>query len=178
MIPARRSSHAWSRVPARILYDSTKEVWLGATTLNPAFADFAAHHGCALRCRAYRPRAPKGKVERAIGYVEESFLRGSSFADIDDLNAHAAAWVASVADARIHATTGERPAALLPRDREAMTPLSSVRPYAFVEREPRKVGAESTVRFAAAARACRRGWSGTASTSAAMRGGSSCAWAM
>jgi transposase len=143
----RRAFEHLGGVPARILYDNTKEVWLDPATLNPAFADFASHHGFApARCRAYRPRT-KGKVERAIGYVEESFLRGSSFADIDDLNARAAAWVASVADARIHATTGKRPAELLPRDREAMAPFSSLRPYVFVAREPRKVGAESTVRF-------------------------------
>lgn len=143
----RRAFEYFSGVPARILYDNTREVWLDPATLNPAFADFASHHGFVPgRCRAYRPRT-KGKVERAIGYLEESFLRGSSFADLDDLNAQAAAWTASVADVRVHATTGKLPADLLPRDREAMTPLCSLRPYAFVAREPRTVGAESTVRF-------------------------------
>lgn len=134
-------------MPSKILYDNTKEVWLDPQTLHPGFADFASHHGFApKRCRAYRPRT-KGKVERSIGYVEESFLRGSVFADLDDLNARASAWSDSVANVRLHATTGARPIDLFERERESLAPLSELRPYRFVEREPRIVGAESTVRF-------------------------------
>ena len=132
---------------AKILYDNTKEVWLDPSTLNPAFAEFAAHHGFVpKRCRAYRPRT-KGKVERSIQYVENSFLRGSVFADLDDLNSQAAAWSDSVADVRVHATTGERPIDLFAKERETLAPLSALRPYRFVARESRTVGSESTVRF-------------------------------
>jgi transposase len=134
-------------VPAKILYDNTKEVWLDPATLNPAFADFAAHHGFTpTRCRAYRPRT-KGKVERTIQYVEGSFLRGSVFADLDDLNAQAAAWADRVANVRVHATTGERPIDLFARERETLASVSALKPYRFIARESRTVGSESTVRF-------------------------------
>ena len=134
-------------VPSNILYDNTKEVWLDPATLNPAFADFAARHGFVpKRCRAYRPRT-KGKVERTIRYVEDSFLRGSVFADLDDLNAQAAAWSDRVANVRVHATTGERPVDLFAKERETLAPVSALKPYRFVARESRTVGSESTVRF-------------------------------
>jgi len=58
--------HAFERfggVTAKILYNNTKEVWLDPATLNPAFADFAAHHGFApKRCRAYHYSAPSAQA--------------------------------------------------------------------------------------------------------------------
>jgi len=70
--------------PRELLYDNLKQVRLLAGPQgkwNPLFADFAAHYGFVPRvCRVRRPQT-KGKVERAIGYVKDSFLKGRSFAD-------------------------------------------------------------------------------------------------
>jgi transposase len=134
-------------VPRQVLYDNMKQVRLDDGTLNPAFVDFAAHHGFAVKtCRVRRPRT-KGKVERMVDYVRDNFLLGREFADLADLNSQGLAWLDGVANVRVHATTGHRPADLLAGEREHLTPIRSIRPYTFVERLPRKVAAESMVSF-------------------------------
>jgi hypothetical protein len=53
-----------------------------------------------------RPVAPargneKGRVERAIRYIRDSFFAGRTFTDLDDLNAQARAWcLGTAADRR------------------------------------------------------------------------------
>ena len=68
--------------PATMLYDNMKQVKLNYTQWNPLFLDFAGHYGFAPKThRPYRPRT-KGKVERAVHYLDGSFLRGRAFADL------------------------------------------------------------------------------------------------
>ena len=65
-----------------MLYDNIKQVKLNYTQWNPLFLDFAGHYGFAPKThRPYRPRT-KGKVERAVHYLDGSFLRGRAFARI------------------------------------------------------------------------------------------------
>jgi transposase len=143
----RRAFEFLGGVPAQVLYDNMKQVRLDDGQLNPAFVDFASHHGFAVKtCRVRRART-KGKVERMVDYVKDGFLLGSSFADLDDLNTQACAWLANTAHARVHATTGHRPIDLLASEREHLTPLESIRPYTFIERVMRKVAKESMVSF-------------------------------
>ncbi len=138
-------------VPQQVLYDNMKQVKLDDGELNPAFVDFAAHQGFAIKtCRPRRART-KGKVERMVDYVKDNFLLARQFADLDDLNAQATAWLDNTANARLHATTGHRPVDLLKSEIEHLTPIASIRPYTFIERHPRKVAKESRVSF----NACR-----------------------
>jgi hypothetical protein len=53
---------------------------------------FAAHHRFEPRPVAPARGNEKGRVERAIRYVREAFFAARRFADVDDLNAQAAAW--------------------------------------------------------------------------------------
>lgn len=148
LIECHREAFAFfGGVPREVLYDNMKQVRLDSGQLNPAFVDFASHHGFAVKtCRVRRPRT-KGKVERMVDYVKDSLLRGREFADLDDLNTQAVAWLDTTANVRVHATTGHRPADLLASEREHLAPIDSIRPYTFVERSPRKVAAESMVSF-------------------------------
>jgi transposase len=148
LIDCHRQAFAFfGGVPKQVLYDNMKQVRLDDGTLNPAFVDFASHHGFAVKtCRVRRPRT-KGKVERMVDYVRDNFLLGREFADLPDLNAQATAWLDGVANVRVHATTGHRPVDLLANEAEHLTPIGSIRPYTFVERLPRKVAAESMVSF-------------------------------
>lgn len=92
----------------RILYDNMRQVIVGPERTNARFLDFARHHGFeAKRCRPYRPRT-KGKVERSVSYLRDSFLNGRTFTGLDDLNAQGRHWLGSVANIRIHATTQAR----------------------------------------------------------------------
>ncbi len=91
---------------------------------NPLFADFMASIGVAPRvCKAFTPQT-KGKIERTVGVVKQSFWAGVSFTDVDDLNRQAHAWCERI-NGRVHRTTHERP-----RDRREQEPLSSF-PAAF-----------------------------------------------
>src|SRR5437763_8622761 len=75
---------------------------------NPRFADFMASIGVAPRvCRAYTPQT-KGKVERSIGVIKQSFWPGVCFTDLDDLNTQARAWCEQ-RNQQIHQTTHARP---------------------------------------------------------------------
>jgi transposase len=130
--------------PRQMLYDNMAQVKLPhSAEWNPLFLDFAQHYGFAPRtCRVRRPRT-KGKVERTIGYLEDNFLAGRSFADLADLNAQGRHWLDQTANVRVHATTGKRPVDLLPE--EGLTPLAQAWPYPLARKSARKVSAEATV---------------------------------
>ena len=123
-------------VPEELLFDQMRAVVLsddraaaGGLVLNAEFLRFAAHWGFMPRsCRPYRAQT-KGKVERPIRYIRESFFYGRTFANDDDLNEQASLWLEGTANLRRHATTGERPVDRFERDeRSALLPLANC-PY-------------------------------------------------
>jgi transposase len=77
---------AFGGVPAELLFDQMKAVIIedqrevgGKLLENIEFVRFAAHWGFRIRaCRPYRAKT-KGKVERPVGYVRESFFYGREF---------------------------------------------------------------------------------------------------
>jgi len=131
--------------PRRILYDNMRQVVVGPDRINPRFLDFVRHHGFEVkRCRPYRPRT-KGKVERSVSYVRDSFLNGRTFAGLQDLNAQGRHWLAQIANVRIHGTTQARPCDRLIE--EALTPCAELNPYQVTRSTARTVGAEALVRY-------------------------------
>ena len=129
--------HYVGGVPAELLFDQLKAVILedrrpggGRVLENPEFLRFAAHWGFRIRaCRPYRAQT-KGKVERPVRYVRQSFLYGRSFAGDADLNAQALQWLDQVANRRVHATTREapRPTERPMSDAKACKPSPTFRP--------------------------------------------------
>ena len=106
-------SQAFGGMPEEILYDNQKQVVLAAAAgrpgFHPEFLAFAGHYGFRPRlCRPYRAQT-KGKVERSIGYLKDRFFCGRTFTGLADLNAQLETWLATVANEREHATTGEKP---------------------------------------------------------------------
>lgn len=135
---------AFGGVPSCVLYDNMAQVRLPSGEFNPYFADFAAHFGFAIKThRPYRPRT-KGKVERMVDYLKDNFLNGRTFNGFEDLANQGRLWMEE-ANKRVHATTGERPADLLPR--EKLTPLDPAKPYFLAKRYDRLVDAEGHVRI-------------------------------
>ncbi|HEY3283020.1 MAG TPA: IS21 family transposase [Armatimonadota bacterium] len=132
-------------VPSTLLYHNTAQVKRPQGGLHPLFADFSAHYGFAVRThRPYRPRT-KGKVERRVDCLKDNFLRGRSFAGLQDLSQQGRLWLEQ-ANRRVHATTGERPLDLLPR--EGLSPLSEIPPYLLCLRHSRRADAEGFVHLA------------------------------
>ncbi len=127
-------------VPSELLFDQMKAVVIedgryddGALVENPEFMRYAYHWNFRIRaCRPYRAQT-KGKVERPIRYLRESFFYGSTFTSDDDLNAQALHWLETEANVRSHGTLKEPPLDRFKRERLLLeprgdSPLSLPRP--------------------------------------------------
>ncbi|MFB4203659.1 IS21 family transposase [Arhodomonas sp. KWT2] len=119
--------------PAELLFDQMKAVVIedrraggGALLCNAEFQRFAAHWNFSVRaCRPYRAQT-KGKVERPIRYVRQSFFYAREFLNEADLNAQAQRWMVETANRRKHRTLGESPQLRFERDeRAALGPLAA-----------------------------------------------------
>ena len=130
-------------VPEELLFDQMRAVVLsddrgagGELILNTEFLRFAAHWGFRARsCRPYRART-KGKVERPIRYLRESFFYGRQFANDADLNEQAERWLERTANVRRHGTTGERPVDRFERDERGALHSLAERPYQRLGAKP------------------------------------------
>jgi transposase len=93
---------------------------------NDAFLDFLRH--VAVEPVACNPGAPyeKGKVESGVKYVRRNFMPLRSFADLDDVQHQALHWLDTVANVRIHQTTGQCPADRF--EKVKLTPLPNLLP--------------------------------------------------
>lgn len=139
----KRAFEYFGGSPRQILYDNMKQVRLSPAQWNPLMQDFLQHYGIVPKtCRPYRPRT-KGKVERAIRYLKDNFLKERDFADLADLKAKGQYWQNETANVRVHATTGKRPVDLL--DREGLTPTGAVVEYKVTTRRNRTVDSEGFV---------------------------------
>jgi transposase len=136
-------------VPREILYDRMKTVVLGEderrhVIYNRALLDLARHHGFHPRaCRPYRAKT-KGKVERPFRYIRQDFFLAGTFQDLDDLNAQLQRWLDTVANARVHATTGRVVAEAFAEERPQLLPLPSL-PFRAVLKLERRVSHEGFV---------------------------------
>jgi hypothetical protein len=145
--------------PRRILYDNMRQVVVGPERINAQFLDFTRHHGFEVkRCRPYRART-KGRVERSVSYLRDSFLNGRTFAGLDDLNAQGRHWLGSVANVRLHGTTQARPCDRLLE--ETLTPGTGRNPYQVTHSIARTVGVEALVRYEKSDYSVPARWVGT-----------------
>jgi transposase len=136
----RRMFQDFGGIPREMLYDNMRTVVARRDAYGRGrhrFHDplWALANECGYRpvlCRPYRPRT-KGKVERSIHYIANSFfyplltrlqLEGEAL-DLDRLNAEARLWSGSVANVRVHGTTGEPPCKRLAADQAAMQPFAA-----------------------------------------------------
>ena len=84
-----------------LLYDNLKSAVLerqgAAIRFHPTLWAFASHYRYEPRPVAVARGNEKGRVERAIRYVRDSFFAARKFTGLDDLNAQAAAWCSGLA---------------------------------------------------------------------------------
>ena len=87
-----------------VLYDNLKSAVLerrgDAIRFNPMLLAFAAHYRYEPRPVAVARGNEKGRVERAIRYVRDSFFAARTYTDPDDLNAQARLWCEGAASDR------------------------------------------------------------------------------
>ena len=134
-----------------LLYDNLKSAVLervgDAIRFHPTLLAFATHYRYEPRPVAVARGNEKGRVERAIRYVRASFFAARTFADLDDLNAQAAAWCNGVAADRPcpeqHTLTVREAFA---EEATRLLPLPD-NPFPLIERVAVKVGKTPYVRF-------------------------------
>jgi transposase len=111
--------HYFGGIPDEVLHDNLKTAVLSReadSTIHwhPRYLDFADYYGFTPRaCQPYRAQT-KGKVESGIRYLRSSFWPGLHYTTLADLNQQVWLWLDTVANVRIHGTTGELPFARLP----------------------------------------------------------------
>jgi len=96
---------AWGGVPRILLYDNLKSAVLerrgDAIRFHPTLLGFAGQYRYEPRPVAVARGNEKGRVERVIRYVRDSFFAARTFKDLDDLNAQAEVWcLGAAADRR------------------------------------------------------------------------------
>ena len=116
-------------VPRRILYDNLKSAVLERIGDNIRFHEdllaMAAHYHFEPRpCAPYRGNE-KGKVERSIRYLRDSFFPARKYSDLADLNRQLANWITGVAHVRAAPGDGKgRPVSVvLDEERPLLLPL-------------------------------------------------------
>ena len=76
---------------------------------NDAFLDFLRPFKIVpVACNIRSPQE-KGKIERSIQYIRQNFWPARTFTDLMDVQNQVNQWRHTVANVRIHQTTGEKP---------------------------------------------------------------------
>ena len=87
---------AWGGLARVALYDNLKSAVLervgDAIRFNPELLAFCAHYRYEPRPVAVARGNEKGRVERKIRFIRDSFFAARDFTDVDDLNAQARVW--------------------------------------------------------------------------------------
>ena len=95
---------AWSGQPRVILHDNLRSAVLerrgDQVHFHPRLLELCAHYHCLPRPCQVRAGNQKGRVERAIRYVRESFWAGRAFTTLPECNRQALLWRDEVAHQR------------------------------------------------------------------------------
>jgi transposase len=118
----QRALAALGGATQEILYDRMRNVFVrrlsGKTTrdedtgavgtrFTQSLVEVAVHYGFTPRVAPAYAAWVKGKIERPMDFVRESFWRGYQFTDLATANTDLASWLAQKAE-RVHGTTHER----------------------------------------------------------------------
>lgn len=139
-------------VPEEVLLDNPRAL---VTPHNPStrtvvfndrFLAFARYWDFQPRaCAPYRART-KGKDENGVGYVKRNAIAGRPFSSWAALESHLRPWVRTVADVRIHGTTGERPLDRCQHvEAQALKPLVQRPPFQPIRELTRRVHADGCI---------------------------------
>ncbi len=118
-------------VARTLLYDNLKTAVLerlgtAAVHFHPRLLELCAHYHFQPRPCGVRKPAQKGRVERAIRYIRESFFAARSFTTLDDFNRQAWLWRDEVAHGRPWPDDHSRIVAeVLAEERGYLVPLPS-----------------------------------------------------
>lgn len=138
-------------IAQEFVYDQTKLVVInekyGEIVYNNKFHQFAMQMGFQPNiCEGYDPES-KGKVERAIRYIKEDFFYGSQFKNIDDVRRSGKQWLETVANVRVHSTTGKQPIKMFKEEQKVLSERNSYYHH-FPQKNTRDVDKEGLLHYA------------------------------
>jgi transposase len=142
---------AWNGLPRILLYDNLKSAVLerqgDAIRFHPTLLAFAGHYRFEPRPVAPARGNEKGRVERAIRYVRESFFAARTFENLEDLNAQAVQWCnGQAADRPCPAARELRVGDAFLQEQPRLLPLPE-NPFITDEVLPVKIGKTPYARF-------------------------------
>jgi len=142
---------AWNGVPRILLYDNLKSAVLerrgNAIRFHPTLIDFSGHYRFEPRPVAVARGNEKGRVERAIRYVRDSFFAARNVTDVETLNAQAADWCCGVAaDRRCPGQEAISVAEAFAEEAPRLLPLPD-NAYPLIEQVAVKAGKTPYIRF-------------------------------
>lgn len=100
-----------------------------APRLTPAFLEYAQARGFVVDPARVRHPQDKGRVERAVQYVQTSLFAGESFSTLAKAQETAERWCRVTAGLRLHGTTRQRPAEHFAREEQALLRPAPEIPY-------------------------------------------------
>ena len=120
-------------VPESVMVDNCKTAVLShpfgqPAQINPRDLDFAHHYGFKIRACGVRKAHEKGRVENAVGYVKQNFLRGLELPPWAALHPAARHWLETIANLRLHGQTHQTPWESFQQEKPKLKPLSAL-PY-------------------------------------------------
>jgi transposase len=138
-------------VPRVLLYDNLKSAVLervgDAIRFHPTLLELAAHYRFEPRPVAVARGNEKGRVERAIRFVRDSFFAARSYVGVDDLNEQANAWMTGIAaDRRCPDLPSRRVGDVFHEERGRLLALPPD-PFPTDERVPVDIGKRPYARF-------------------------------
>lgn len=142
---------AWGGCSRVVLYDNLRSAVLerrgDAIRFHPTLLAFAGHYHYEPRPVAVARGNEKGRVERGILFIRQSFFAARTWSDLDDLNAQAAQWCDGIAADR---RCPEQPALsvreALTQERPALLPMPATT-FPTDEIQPVAVGKTPYIRF-------------------------------
>jgi transposase len=142
---------AWSGQPRVILYDNLKSVVLerrgNQVLFHPRLIELSAHYHFAQRPCQVRAGNQKGRVERAIRYVRDSFWAGRAFTTLAEINRQALVWRDEIAHQRSWPGGDKRTVAAVFADEQCRLLPPALHPFPTDRIEPVRSRKSIYVRF-------------------------------
>lgn len=97
--------------------------------LNQAFVEYAQARGFVIDPARVRRPQDKGRVERSVQFVRDSFFAGETFVDLADAQRRVEEWCRTRAGLRVHGTTQCRPLEVFDAEEQPRLLPAPTKPY-------------------------------------------------
>lgn len=97
----------------------------------PEMVNFGKIFGFSFFAHAIMHSNRKGKIERPFHFIENNFLAGREFKDLDDMNHQALDWCNSYANQKIKRVLGKSPETAFVQEKPYLQPLPSTLPPVY-----------------------------------------------